>query len=103
MLIIRKGVDCVSRVHSLETTAILKSGKKLFIDAVIPEDIKVSIKRCGYGVSYEGFSGDDCTSIKGDGMLEVIWPGKTLEDIEDKYIRIQVEGKNAIIYGFRFE
>ncbi|MCK5759543.1 MAG: hypothetical protein KAH14_10660 [Clostridiales bacterium] len=88
---------------SFKTTAILKSGKKLFIDAVIPEDLKVSITRCGYGVSYEGFSGDDCTPIKGDGMLEVIWPGKSLEDIEDKYIRIKVEGKNAIIYGFRFE
>ena len=50
-----------------------------------------------------GFTGELIMKDERDRMLEVIWPGKTLEDIEDKYIRIKVEGKNAIIYGFRFE
>lgn len=88
---------------SVETTAMLKSGKKLFIDAVAPEDLKISVTRCGYGSPYDGFSKDDCKPIKGDGVFEVVWTGKTLDDIDDKYIRIKAEGKNAIIYGFRFE
>jgi len=87
----------------LETTAIRKSGEKLFIDAVAPDGIKVCATRCGYSVPFEGFSIDDCNVICGDGLLEVTWNGKNIYDIEDEYIRLRVEGKNAIVYGFRFE
>jgi hypothetical protein len=41
--------------------------------------------------------------VKGDGVFEIIWDGKTLDDIEEDFIRIKAEGKNAIIYGYRFE
>jgi hypothetical protein len=88
---------------SVETTAVRRSGTKLYVDAVTPEDLKISITRCGYSVPYEGFSADDCKPVKGDGVFEVTWNGKTLDDIEDDYIRIKAEGKNAIIYGYRFE
>ncbi len=87
----------------VETTAIRKSGAKLYVDAVVPEKLRVSITRCGYSMPYEGFSGDKCRPISGDGLFEISWPGKTLDDITDDYIRIKVEGKNAIIYGYRFE
>ncbi len=86
-----------------ETTAVKKAGSKLFVDGIIPEDLKVSVTRCGYSVPYEGFSGEECNPIQGNGMLEISWNGVSLDDIEDEYIRIKFEGKNAVIYGFRFE
>jgi len=87
----------------VETTALRKSGSKLYIDTVVPETLKISLTRCGYSVPYEGFSADECIPVKGDGVFEIAWSGKTLDDIDDEFIRIKAEGKNAIIYGFRFE
>ncbi len=86
------------------TTAIKKTGTKLYVDAVAPAGLKISITRCAYSEFYEGYGCDECDEITGDGVHEVTWKsGKTIADINDNYIRIIAEGKNAIIYGFGFE
>ena len=86
----------------LETTALKKLGSRLFVDAMVPDDLRVSVMRCGYSVPYEGFSGDKCLPLSGDGLIEVHWKGVSLDDIDDDYIRIRIEGKNAVVYGLRF-
>jgi hypothetical protein len=62
------------------------------------------MKRAGYGGEYDGFTREDCEAISGnlqDG--EIHWTsGETLADLEGKFVRIKVYGKNAVVYSAAF-
>lgn len=89
----------------LETTALKVTGNKLFINAVVPENIKVSITGCGYSSSIKGFETQNCLDISGDSRnIQVKWKSsRDLSSLMGRYVRVRIEGENAIVYGIRFE
>lgn len=80
-------------------------GGKLFLNFIGPEDVKVSLKRPGYGSDYEGFTQADSVPVTGDHTLrQITWKGHAdLDALKGKYIRIKIAGKNVIAYSASIE
>ena len=79
-------------------------GGRLQLNFTSTEPVTVAMKRWGYGGEYEGFTQEECEPICGDRTDgEVRWnSGKTLTELDGKFVRIKVYGKNAVVYSAAF-
>jgi len=79
-------------------------GGRLQLNFTSTEPVTVAMKRWGYGGEYEGFTQEECEPICGDHTNgEVRWnSGKTLTELEGKFVRLKVYGKNAVVYSAAF-
>ena len=86
------------------TIPILCPGGRLRFNLVSTDPVTVEIKRPGYGGAIDGYSRGECEPILGDVRdKEVRWKsGKNLDELEGRYVRIAVYGKNAKIYSADF-
>ncbi len=79
-------------------------GGQLRLNLTSSDPVSVALKRPGYGGEYAGFTQKECEPITGnfkDG--EVHWKsGKTPSDLKDRFVRIKVYGKNAVLYSAAF-
>jgi hypothetical protein len=80
-------------------------GGKLFLNFVGREEVRVSIKRPGYGNDYDGFTQADSIPVSGDHLRrEIQWKERMdLDPLKGKYIRLKIAGKNLIAYSATIE
>lgn len=80
-------------------------GGKLFLNFTCSGPVTVSIKRPGYGDDYARFTQAESIPVTGDTLHGAIaWKSQArLDELQGKYIRLKIQGKNVIAYSAVFE
>ena len=86
---------------SFATLPFLCPGGRLLLNFAGRGDVRVSIKRPGYGGEIEGYTTEECVPLKGDDLARpVVWKNRaSLDALKGKYIRLRVSGRNILAYG----
>ena len=79
-------------------------GGRLRLNSVCAEPVTVALQRPGYGGEIPGFTSEECEPVSGDHQdREIRWQsGRSPADLEGRFIRIRVTGKNALVYSAAF-
>jgi hypothetical protein len=90
---------------SFATLPFLCPGGRLHLNIVARREVRVAIKRHGYGSDFEGFRTEDCIPVTGDSLRQPVgWTAHaTLDALKGKYIRLRLSGRNLLAYSATFE
>jgi hypothetical protein len=89
---------------SFSTIPVLCPGGRLKLNVISKDPVTVALKRPGYGGEIEGFTHEECVPVTGDMQDgEIRWKeNESTSKLKDRYVRIAVRGKNALIYHAEF-
>jgi len=89
---------------SFATLPFVCPGGTLRLNFSCAGEVRVGIKRPGYGAEYEGFTTADCVPVSGDQRSAAVkWKLPAgLDALKGKYIRLRISGRNVVAYSATF-